>query len=650
MGTACSGIGGAEVAVRIAGLPVRSRWAIEIGAHQSEVLRRRFGVRVHPDAYECGRGSLEPVDIFAAGFPCQPFSIAGRRGGAKDPRNLWPEIARITEELGPLVVLFENVPALRNPHPAGVINEDDEDEGEESADALPSYLGTVLGDLVDLGYHVAWDGRSASSMGAPHRRDRCWIVGWRAASVSDFDPFWPTERALDARQIGEWTGERWERSSLFGGEVVMKWPRSGIVRGRQAFEVGTSGVADARSLAWPTPLADSNPTDSRANSAQGGVKLVQAAHIALSGPTWPTTTTEDAEQSGHRGETFDTLTSAARGALAPQWQTPQTHDEVKPDADRDGRYGTEHGGRNLNDQAANAMQDPLWNTPVMSDHQSKHKPYAQGGWPLQMMAEEALRPDWQSPTAGDATGGHKSRGGDRIGELLLGGQVQSALDPEWPTAAAADAGGPTNRRFARGNPSLEAAGREAMEIYPTPNAFDAIEDFGQRAEASGKHAMSLRHVAPELLTPSWPTTRTTDSKGSGPIGSKSQQSRLNNQQLDATVIEATRTSGLLNPRWVEALMGYPPGWTDLTVNNEDVDMLEEMAGAWGHGSYRIGDLKGTNPKYAGYWLWHPDLGELALPVAPREPQTKNRLISLGNAWVPQVAGPILERIVVAISR
>ena len=69
IGTACSGIGGAEVALGLAGVEYRSAWAIENAPHQAEVLRRRFGMRVLDDVFTSGRDNLEPVDLFVAGFP-----------------------------------------------------------------------------------------------------------------------------------------------------------------------------------------------------------------------------------------------------------------------------------------------------------------------------------------------------------------------------------------------------------------------------------------------------------------------------------------------------------------------------------------------------------------------------------------------------
>ena len=501
MGTACSGLGGAEVAALIAGLPIRSQWAIEIGKHQAAILEARLRLTVYGDVYACGRDNLAPVDLFCAGFPCQPFSVAGLRGGAKDPRNLWPEIKRITKEIGARAVLFENVPALRNPHPAGAVLEDDEDADVETPGTLPGYLGTVLGDLVDLGYHVAWDGRSASSMGAHHRRDRVWIVGWKAGAVADFDPFWPEDRAVDARLVGVWTGERWERPGLFGGEPVMKWPRAGVVRGREAYEVGTSSEASVRSIAWP------------------------------------------------------------------QWQTPN----------------------------------------------------------------------------GIEGGGNKSRGGARSGELLLSGQASAAL---YPTPLAGSNQTDSRANSAQGGINLIQTVRAA--IYPTPRAEDS--------EQTGAH-----HGTPDTLTsavralsdPLWATAAARDWKDSGEgtdYAAIAAKSRLSGEAHVALLGDwYMPRSGLLNPRWVEALMGYPPGWTDITITNpEDLIAPWEVADAWGLDCYRVGDIEGTNPEYAGYWLWHESLGPLALPTAPRDAQTKNRLVSLGNAWVPQVAAPIMARIVEAL--
>jgi DNA (cytosine-5)-methyltransferase 1 len=94
------------------------------------------------------------VDVVSGGFPCQPFSAAGKRLGADDPRNMWPETARILREVEPRRAFLENVPGLLS----------------------SGYFGTVLGDLADMGYRVAWGVLGASTVGARHHRRRLWIL------------------------------------------------------------------------------------------------------------------------------------------------------------------------------------------------------------------------------------------------------------------------------------------------------------------------------------------------------------------------------------------------------------------------------------------------------------------------------------------
>jgi len=95
------------------------------------------------------------VDIVTAGFPCQPWSVAGKREGEADERNLWPDTIRVIREVGPEWVLLENVPGLLGTH---------------------GYFGRVLGDLAESGFDARWDCIPASAIGANHQRDRLWIV------------------------------------------------------------------------------------------------------------------------------------------------------------------------------------------------------------------------------------------------------------------------------------------------------------------------------------------------------------------------------------------------------------------------------------------------------------------------------------------
>lgn len=160
IGSLFSGIGGLELGLeRVTG--ARTVWNCEVDEFCRKVLAKHW-----PDAtqYVDVRnvdGSAEPVDILCGGFPCQNLSVAGDRTGlAGEKSGLWHEYARIVRVLRPNFVFVENVPALRTL------------PGENG-------LGKVLGDLTEAGYDSEWDCVPASAVGAPHVRDRIFILAWR---------------------------------------------------------------------------------------------------------------------------------------------------------------------------------------------------------------------------------------------------------------------------------------------------------------------------------------------------------------------------------------------------------------------------------------------------------------------------------------
>lgn len=103
------------------------------------------------------------MDIVTGGFPCQDISLAGKGAGLAGERSkLWYEFYRIIEETRPKYALIENVAALRS-----------------------RGLDAILWGLAQIGYDAEWHCIPASAVGAPHRRDRIWILAYAKGSVSD---------------------------------------------------------------------------------------------------------------------------------------------------------------------------------------------------------------------------------------------------------------------------------------------------------------------------------------------------------------------------------------------------------------------------------------------------------------------------------
>lgn len=130
------------------------------------------------------------IDVLSGGFPCQPFSTAGRRKGAEDDRYLWPKMLRAIDEIRPTWVVGENVAGLTSMVQPEVIETDLESQtnlqGEIDTKTIQEYqqyvIETVCSDLERLGYSVQPLIIPACASGAPHRRDRIWFIAYCADS------------------------------------------------------------------------------------------------------------------------------------------------------------------------------------------------------------------------------------------------------------------------------------------------------------------------------------------------------------------------------------------------------------------------------------------------------------------------------------
>jgi len=183
-GSLFAGIGGIDIGLERAGM--ECVWQVEIDDYCTRVLEKHWpDVRRYRDVRKLNGRKLKPVDLIAGGFPCQPHSVAGKRRGAADDRNLWPEFMRVVREARPRYVLAENVPGI-----------------------ISTYLDTVLSDLEGEGYTCWTFNIPAVAFDAPHRRERIFVVaytsrfGWRRGNNGD------EERSIRALQTeGSCSGE-----------------------------------------------------------------------------------------------------------------------------------------------------------------------------------------------------------------------------------------------------------------------------------------------------------------------------------------------------------------------------------------------------------------------------------------------------------
>jgi len=199
----CAGIGGISLGFESTGFYETVAF-VERDDYACKILQKHWPAipRIR-EIRDAGAWNLPPCDVLAGGIPCQPHSLAGKRGAGSDERDLWPEFFRLVCELRPKYAVVENVPGLRS---------------SESG----RFFGRILRDLASVGYDAEWISLSATDVGAPHQRERVWIVAY-------------PQRPHDRRQV-------------ISGEI--DWPefkRSTGRAGRSGDGSGTADVSDANS-------------------------------------------------------------------------------------------------------------------------------------------------------------------------------------------------------------------------------------------------------------------------------------------------------------------------------------------------------------------------------------------------------------------
>lgn len=245
----CAGAGGQALGLEQAGF--RHAALVEIEPEFAQTLRLnrpQWDVRANDMAEFDGR-PFRGVELFTAGLPCPPFSVAGKQLGERDERNLFPAALRLIDEIQPKAVMIENV------------------RGFLSA-VFDDYRTHLKSQLSKMGYHVDWRLLNASDFGVPQLRPRVVIVAVRKDMVEAFD--WPEVQPHNPPTVGEclkdlmgangWLGtDRWVKQAneiaptLVGGSKKHGGPDLGPTRARRAW--ASLGV-EGKSLANTAPERD----------------------------------------------------------------------------------------------------------------------------------------------------------------------------------------------------------------------------------------------------------------------------------------------------------------------------------------------------------------------------------------------------------
>jgi DNA (cytosine-5)-methyltransferase 1 len=198
----CTGYAGYELGMRLAGVRFKTVCYCEIEKYCQEIIKARIKDGYLDDAPIWddirtldGKELAGLVDIITGGFPCQPHSVAGRRLGEEDSRDLWPDFARLIRDIRPEYVLLENVPGILAPgkinllvlkvlRQIGLFGEENNipHAGKIIRNIVKAlgqpFAGRVIGELAEIGYDCIWDCIPASYCGAPHLRWRWWALAY----------------------------------------------------------------------------------------------------------------------------------------------------------------------------------------------------------------------------------------------------------------------------------------------------------------------------------------------------------------------------------------------------------------------------------------------------------------------------------------
>jgi hypothetical protein len=512
LGCLFDGIHGFGLGLNAAHPAFVAAWTAENADFPHRILEQRVPYATHLTDIREIHGPPKVTGI-SAGFPCQDISPAGLGAGITGSRSgLWTECARIIGEVQPEFVLLENVAML-----------------------LRRGMEVVVENLVELGYSVEWDCLPAAAFGAPHLRDRVWIVAHREPEPFVFGQpmaLFAMEPAGAAELVGTGESDDGDEAPIAGW---WRWPRAGFVTGDPRLvmplePLAPLSAAKAGRVLLPTPQA-----------ADGDRVSEQGVRYYRNGTDNPTLLGAACRLDG-----------VANDKLLP---TPQASDGSGGRIDADISPHRPSGAKR-SITLATAVHHGLWPTP--------HGMSGNGG-----------------TTPYDGHGNELSQA-VRVADGLSESKRSAARVPQWPTAKASPSGPDYARAGRDGSGGDDLATRVAKVERDRPACgclWDFVDGDGFCAcchahldDPAGLYAIQPAEPHPLSRCPlhrqpveRLPTPRATDgdprNRGDLIVRVKDRpNSHHPGDRPDGR--EQERRPGALNPTWVEALMGFPIGWTD----------------------------------------------------------------------------------------
>lgn len=243
-----SGIGGFSLGLERAGMETVA--FCEVDQFCRQVLAKHWpNVRIHDDVRTLdGNEYRGTVDVVCGGFPCQPFSVAGKRAGKDDDRHLWPEMLRIIREVQPRYVIGENV--------AGFVNME---------------LDNCLSDLEAIGYACGAFVIPACAVDAQHRRDRVWILAHANGDSESIGAFNAETRSKQAVDVGDPGSQPRGSSEPREGSGRLGMERSILAETRRQEAPNQSGGSSENESGGGKVHANADSTFEQGRGLPGGV-------------------------------------------------------------------------------------------------------------------------------------------------------------------------------------------------------------------------------------------------------------------------------------------------------------------------------------------------------------------------------------------